>query len=129
MQRHLIAINACSGSTPEVPGLLRYACKLQTNVRPVKSATVRVHPDEGDEAVTMVMSGKPLLALAFDNMKVGWPACAPMLVAGPLDLCTCLAAQTQLLLCDRVLATITAAQGGAVPELEICGAAFHCLIT
>ena len=82
-----------SGATPDCPSLLKYACALLTNVRPVAPATITLpalpstsagtaggartkqrqqQQREEEEAglVWAVLGGRPLVALAFDDMMV-----------------------------------------------------------
>ncbi len=80
-----------SGGTPECPQLLKYACDLWTHVRPVAPAFVTVpralpagalpasaagrqeassSDAAGGELLAAVLGGRPLLALAFDDMEV-----------------------------------------------------------
>ena len=68
----LTILLTCSGRTEQHPGLLKYACALDTHVRPVRATAVAAVPPEegGDAAVATIFGGRPLLALAFDNMEV-----------------------------------------------------------
>lgn len=77
-----------SGATPEVPGLLKYACVLHTNVRLLPAARVDVPSAAGpgpgvsagagagaDDAAGLehlgpVLGGRPLVTLEFSNMEV-----------------------------------------------------------
>ena len=82
--------DSCSGGTPEFPSLIKYTCDLITNVRVVSPAMVTV-PDVdkevtgssirkgghggasikgGKELMSTVLGGRPVLALAFDDMVV-----------------------------------------------------------
>lgn len=61
-----------SGNTDVHPGLLHYACKLCTNVRCIRPLRVRVEGMRDDEeGMQAVLGGKPLLAMAFEDMEVG----------------------------------------------------------
>lgn len=94
--------SACSGNTLHVPELLKYSCKLETNLRLTSSALSHTfgglsaaaapavaspdiksnkrgkrgkeappHVHHGDrELLGAVFGGRPLLAMAFDNMVV-----------------------------------------------------------
>ena len=67
-----------SGGTPEFPSLIQYACDLMTNVRVVSPAIVTVPPavdggakgSNGGELMSSVLGGRPVLALAFEDMVV-----------------------------------------------------------
>ncbi|CAL5219720.1 g1613 [Coccomyxa viridis] len=66
-----------SGATAECPQLLQYTCQLCTNVRAVPAAIVEASSSgDSKEALPGILGGRPLLALAFDNMemKVNKPA-------------------------------------------------------
>ena len=66
-------MRCCSGNTPEHPGLLQYACRLVANVRPIAAAQVdaKSSGDADDlEAMAGILSGRPILALSFNNMEV-----------------------------------------------------------
>lgn len=65
-----LTLPSFSGNTPEYPGLLYYACQLATNVRVVRPVTVRVEEqaEGGEESMHAILGGKPVLALAFNNM-------------------------------------------------------------
>ncbi len=80
-----MALPSFSGATPACPQLLKYACDLWTNVRFVAPARVlSTQPvaqqdnskgvNKGDqsslEELCELLSGKPLLCMAFDNMEV-----------------------------------------------------------
>lgn len=85
---------ACSGGTLEHPGLLQYSCDLQTSVMPVQPMQIQL-PDSHDwqqqqqqqqrkqcgkagrqqqqqhpEVLDLLLSGKPLVCLAFSDMVV-----------------------------------------------------------
>ena len=81
-----------SGGTAEHPGLLKYSCDLRTNVRVLAPSRVMLPPplppitdkegccqskNQGGwaERLDGVLGGKPLLALAFDNMEVSFLSC------------------------------------------------------
>ncbi|KAK9816601.1 hypothetical protein WJX72_002599 [[Myrmecia] bisecta] len=62
-----------SGNTPDHPGLLKYGVQLRANVRPVKpahvqAATPRTKQDE--EAMGLILGGRPVLTLAFEDMEM-----------------------------------------------------------
>ncbi len=84
-----------SGGTPEYPTLIQYACDLFTNVRLVSPARVTVPEgapastaagekggskgrSSGTELMSAVLGGRPVVALAFDDMVVsaGGGACS-----------------------------------------------------
>eukprot|EP00878_Enallax_costatus_P036898 GHUV01041495.1.p2 GENE.GHUV01041495.1~~GHUV01041495.1.p2 ORF type:complete len:110 (-),score=30.91 GHUV01041495.1:270-599(-) len=75
----------CSGGTAEYPGLLQYSCDLQTNVMPVapmqidlpkryssssSSASKQQKQQQHPEVLDTLLSGKPLVCLAFSDMLV-----------------------------------------------------------
>jgi hypothetical protein len=91
--RMRLALPSFSGGTLEHPSLLQYSCDLQTSVMPVTPLQV-VLPDTDNtsssgggqarssssssgvssshpELLNTLLSGKPLVALAFSDMKVG----------------------------------------------------------
>ena len=73
-----------SGGTSDHPALIKYACDLMTNVRLVPPAIVNVPQEDSDndtnsskwrgssssELMSVILGGKPVLAMAFDNMVV-----------------------------------------------------------
>ena len=68
---------ACSGGTPDHPGLLQYTVQLKANIRPVKAAGVSAAAPGitsgsggGAEAIQRLLTGRPVIAFAFDNMQV-----------------------------------------------------------
>jgi hypothetical protein len=72
-----ISMPSFSGGTAAVPQLLHYSCSLGANVRPVTAARVAALAGEeetdgyaGAACLSKVLSGRPLLALAFDNMDM-----------------------------------------------------------
>jgi hypothetical protein len=86
-----LALPSFSGATPDVPGLLKYACALTTNVLPAPVARVefpgraaaasskeaeeqergRGGAAEGrGEMMDLVLRGKPLVALCFNDMEM-----------------------------------------------------------
>ena len=68
-----LLIFCCSGDTAEHPGLLQYACRLSTNIRPTAAARVHVSSSEEDsnmEVMAGVLGGRPVLALCFEDMEV-----------------------------------------------------------
>lgn len=77
-----LALPSFSGGTPDVPCLLKYACALTTNVLPAPLARVefprRAAEDEEDregragagELVDLVLGGRPLVALCFNDMEM-----------------------------------------------------------
>lgn len=80
-----LALPSFSGATQDVPALLKYACALTTNVLPAPVARVefpgRVVGGQGDEeeedekrrqgeAMDLVLGGRPLVALCFNNMEM-----------------------------------------------------------
>ncbi len=70
----------CSGNTAEHPGLLQYACRLSTNIRPTAAARVHISSSEEDndmEIMAGVLGGRPVLALCFEDMEVSmqWLQC------------------------------------------------------
>mmetsp|Transcript_34780 Transcript_34780/g.98608 ORF Transcript_34780/g.98608 Transcript_34780/m.98608 type:complete len:321 (-) Transcript_34780:371-1333(-) len=86
-----VVLPSFSGLTAEHPSMLRYVCDLKTNVRPVSCARVLLENDsKPDDRASMaerhpeslhgVLSGKPLVAFAFDNMAmdVAAPAVVPI---------------------------------------------------
>lgn len=91
--RITLALPSFSGGTPDFPALLKYSCQLLTNVRVVSPALVSVPEEEetgsgaskrsrergagatgsmkdGGELMSRVLEGRPLVALAFDDMEV-----------------------------------------------------------
>lgn len=70
---------ACSGGTPDHPGLLQYTVKLKANIRPVRAARVSAAPNSKDshspESIQSLLTGRPVIAFAFDNMEVGPVSC------------------------------------------------------
>ncbi|MEW5303149.1 MAG: hypothetical protein WDW36_005870 [Sanguina aurantia] len=87
-----------SGNTLHVPELLKYSCKLETNLRLTSSALSHTfggasvgrrpppHVHHGDrELLGAVFGGRPLLAMAFDNMvmQVQEPTPLALPVGGP----------------------------------------------
>ncbi|GIL51414.1 hypothetical protein Vafri_7407 [Volvox africanus] len=73
--RITLSLPSFSGGTPEVPGLLRYACDLQTNVGLVAPLAVEIpsagREDEGSrEYLGAVLGGRPLLTLEFAQMEM-----------------------------------------------------------
>ncbi|PNH03497.1 hypothetical protein TSOC_010448 [Tetrabaena socialis] len=70
-----LSLPSFSGATLEVPGLLRYACDLATNVRLVAPCVVTVPPpgrgeEDSPECLAMVLRGRPLVALEFAAMEM-----------------------------------------------------------
>lgn len=66
-----------SGGTPDFPALIKYSCDLMTNVRFVAPARVSVPEDRTEarsgrsqELMSVVLGGKPVLTMAFDDMVV-----------------------------------------------------------
>ena len=62
-----------SGCTPDLPKLLKYTCRLTTNIRPVVPLKLKFEKEEdreNDELMTAVLKGRPLCALLFDDMTV-----------------------------------------------------------
>ena len=62
-----------SGATEDCPAILKYACVLDTNAAPVKPALCQADFNaeeavDGGEALSSLLTGKPLLALNFSNM-------------------------------------------------------------
>ncbi|GIM12105.1 hypothetical protein Vretimale_15538, partial [Volvox reticuliferus] len=73
--RITLSLPSFSGGTPEVPGLLRYACDLITNVGLAAPLAVEVpstgREDEGSrEYLGAVLGGRPLLTLEFAQMEM-----------------------------------------------------------
>ncbi len=75
--QQLISCAVNSGGTDDHPGLLQYTVKLKANIRPVKAAKVSAHvpawdaaKSSGAEAVQSLLTGRPVIAFAFDNMRV-----------------------------------------------------------
>jgi hypothetical protein len=60
----------CSGLTKEQPALLRYALHLKANVQLVAPARVELARNTIGDPLGAVLSGRPLLALAFDRMTM-----------------------------------------------------------
>lgn len=63
----------CSGNTADHPGLLQYACRLTTNIRPSPAARVHttgVASEDDMEVMAGVLGGRPVLALCFEDMEV-----------------------------------------------------------
>ena len=67
----------CSGGTPDHPGLLQYTVQLKANIRPVRAARVAAAApgitsgsSGGAEAIQRLLTGRPVIAFAFDNMQV-----------------------------------------------------------
>jgi len=68
-----LSLPSFSGCTPELPKLLKYACRLDTNVRPVKPLKLHFEAEEdpeNDELMTAVLKGRPLCSLLFDDMTM-----------------------------------------------------------
>jgi hypothetical protein len=79
-----LALPSFSGATPDVPGLLKYACALKTNVLPAPIARVEFpgraaedgsgsasgngNGSSGRELMDLVLGGKPLVAFCFNDM-------------------------------------------------------------
>lgn len=68
-----LSLPSFSGNTADHPGLLQYACRLTTNIRP--SAAVRVHTtgfaaEDDMEVMAGVLGGRPVLALCFEDMEM-----------------------------------------------------------
>lgn len=63
-----------SGGTPDYPELVKYSLKLKANVKPVAPVTLEFngHEDHSptEELMHMVLGGKPLLCLSFDDMHM-----------------------------------------------------------
>ena len=57
-----------SGRTKSIPDLLKYSLRMNANVR--LSAPIKVKPSDEHGAVTNILKGKPLLCIAFDNMRM-----------------------------------------------------------
>ncbi|KAG2433502.1 hypothetical protein HYH02_012620 [Chlamydomonas schloesseri] len=73
--RITLSLPSFSGGTPEVPGLLRYACDLTTNVGLVAPLRVSVpQPARGEEdspeQLGAVLGGRPLLCIEFAQMEM-----------------------------------------------------------
>jgi hypothetical protein len=82
-----LALPSFSGATPDVPGLLKYACALRTNVLPALVAGVEFPGRAGGkeeaetagererqggrgEVIDLVLGGRPLVALCFNDMEM-----------------------------------------------------------
>ena len=73
-----LSLPSFSGGTLECPHLLKYSCDLQTNVTLLPPAIVQgTHGDDekkGTESqledLSLVLGGKPLVTLAFDQMEM-----------------------------------------------------------
>lgn len=78
-----LSLPSFSGGTADHPGLLKYSCDLATRVRLVSPAVVQVPRPlgpagaedsssccDGGELMAAVLGGKPLIAMAFDDMVV-----------------------------------------------------------
>lgn len=78
-----MSLPSFSGKTELRPDLLKYSCRLNCRVRPVSPARVSAlpFPDEEEESgnsqtrqsdsdVMSVLTGKPIVALAFENMAM-----------------------------------------------------------
>lgn len=68
-----LSLPSFSGNTLDQPGLLQYACQLQTNIRPSSAAKVSTPGDAKDsnlEVMAGVLGGRPILALCFEDMKM-----------------------------------------------------------
>ena len=72
----------CSGGTTEHPGLLQYACGMNARIRPVQvsrallgtgPAASQDKQDGGAESMWAILGGRPLVALAFEDMTVSCP--------------------------------------------------------
>ena len=72
-----LTLPSFSGGTPIVPELLKYACRLTARIQPVKAmhisipapCAVRKQTDQASEdALRCVLTGRPVLALAFNDM-------------------------------------------------------------
>ncbi|KAG2442341.1 hypothetical protein HXX76_002427 [Chlamydomonas incerta] len=73
--RITLSLPSFSGGTPEVPGLLRYACDLTTHVGLVAPLRVTVPPaargeEESPEQLGAVLGGRPLLCIEFAQMEM-----------------------------------------------------------
>jgi hypothetical protein len=82
-----------SGGTPEHPGLLKYSCRLLTNIallRPLRlglpgAEAAAAAASAGEAQMDAVLGGTPLLALSFSNMEMSVGAPQPLaLAATPL---------------------------------------------
>ncbi|GLC38604.1 hypothetical protein PLESTM_000753000 [Pleodorina starrii] len=76
-----LSLPSFSGGTPEVPGLLRYACDLRTNVGLMAPLAVEVPPpaagaggrrgeESSPEYLAAVLGGRPLVTLEFAAMEM-----------------------------------------------------------
>ncbi|BDA42510.1 Protein NEOXANTHIN-DEFICIENT 1 [Coccomyxa sp. Obi] len=68
-----LSLPSFSGGTHECPDLLQYTCQLVTNVRAVTPAQVQAcsgQEDNPQEALPSIFRGRPVLALAFDDMEM-----------------------------------------------------------
>jgi hypothetical protein len=68
-----LSLPSFSGLTPAEPSMLRYACHLSANVRkvpPLRLALLPPQPQSCGEDLAGLLGGRPVLCLAFDNMKM-----------------------------------------------------------
>ncbi|EFJ41734.1 hypothetical protein VOLCADRAFT_98268 [Volvox carteri f. nagariensis] len=73
--RITLSLPSFSGATPEVPGLLRYACDLQTNVGLLAPLAVEVPAagrgeEDSREHLGALLGGRPLVTLEFAQMEM-----------------------------------------------------------
>jgi len=68
-----LSLPSFSGLTREEPSMLRYACHLSANVRKVFPLSLTLPPPQqqpNGEDLGGLLGGRPVLCLAFDNMKM-----------------------------------------------------------
>lgn len=68
-----LSLPSFSGNTADQPGLLQYACRLTTNIRPTAPAHVHISSNGEDndmEVMAGVLGGRPVLALSFEDMEM-----------------------------------------------------------
>lgn len=68
-----LTLPSFSGCTFEIPKLLKYACQLETNIRPVQPMELKFDVDEdpeNDELMKGVLQGKKVCAFVFDDMTM-----------------------------------------------------------
>lgn len=90
-----LSLPSFSGNTAEHPGLLQYACRLSTNIRPTAAARVHVSSSEEDsnmEVMAGVLGGRPVLALCFEDMEMKVHAPAAYKLKAPVRQLTTAAA-------------------------------------
>lgn len=72
-----MSLPSFSGRTKKLPDLLKYSLQMHANVRLSSPIKISVEPNSSEEiSVVNILQSKPLLCIAFDNMRmaVGAPS-------------------------------------------------------